>query len=209
VVASSPVPIDPSTRGNESNVVPPVIRREIFELAAEEHKSALAVYAADSQKALESVRAANASGLEALKATTFVNGGAAVAMLAFVGHLASIHASSATISGFASPLRLFVLGVLLGVAATGVTYLTHGAYLAALRREFAGKEAENNEHEGLAVSHRKAAARWSRGGRVINFTVILLVIGSLFCFAYGSFTAYQAFQFGIQYENTDRGNDAL
>jgi hypothetical protein len=191
------------------DVIAPIDRREAFEMAAENHKSELAVYAADSQKALESVRAANVTGLEALKAATFVNGGAAVAMLAFAGHLASIHASLATVNGFGSPLCLFVIGVLLGVTAIGVSYLTHGACLAALRREFAAKEAENTDDEALATSHKRASARWSLCGRAINFGVILLVIASLFCFAYGSFTAYRTFQIGIKYNDASEGNEPL
>jgi hypothetical protein len=183
----------------------PITRRELFEIAVENHKSGLAVYAADTQKSLEAVKAGNASGLEALKAATFVNGGAAVAMLAFVGHLAAIHASSTTINGFGRPLALFVVGVLLGVTAIGATYLTHGANLAAMKREFAGKEADNNEDKVLAESKKKAAARWSLFRAAINFVVILLVVGSLFCFAYGSVDAYRAFQSGIKYEDTNHG----
>jgi hypothetical protein len=191
------------------DVIAPIDRREAFEMAAENHKSALAEYAADVQRSLEAVKAGNASGLEALKAATFINGGAAVAMLAFVGHLASIHASSTTINGFGSPLMLFVMGVLFGVTAIGVTYLTHGANLAAMKRELASKEAANNEDKVLAASRKKAAARWSEFRAVINFVVVLLVIGSLLCFAYGSFRAYRTFQYGIKYEDTNRETDLI
>src|SRR5438128_5691304 len=117
--------LEPASSASDPNhkVVAPLDRREAFEIATEEHKSALAEYAADTERALESVRAGNASGREALRAITLINGGAAVAMLAFIGHLASTSASPTMIINFAKPLRLFVIGTLLSVIASGVTYL--------------------------------------------------------------------------------------
>jgi hypothetical protein len=104
--------VEPSSSAGEPNsdAIAPVNRREAFEMAAEEHKTTLAEYATDAQRSLESVRAGNESGTEAIKATTFINGGAAVAMLAFIGHLASIQAKAAAITGFARPLLWFVVG---------------------------------------------------------------------------------------------------
>jgi hypothetical protein len=132
-------------------------------------------------------------------------GGALLLRLAAADFKYGALINSTTINGFGRPLALFVVGVLLGVTAIGATYLTHGANLAAMKREFAGKEADNNEDKVLAESKKKAAARWSLFRAAINFVVILLVVGSLFCFAYGSVDAYRAFQSGIKYEDTNHG----
>ncbi len=175
----------------------PINRQEAFEMAAEEHKAALAEYVADSQRASESVKAGNLSGAEAIRAATLINGGAAVAMLAFIGHLASIQAKSTVIMDFAGPLRLFVIGVLLGSVASGVTYLAHTFYLGSLIREFRSKEARRDDNETLAELKQKASIRWGRVGRSINLVAVLLVAASLFCFAYGCCVAYRAFESGI------------
>jgi len=175
----------------------PINRQEAFEFAAQEHKAALAEYAADSQRSLESVRAANISGAEALKAATLINGGAAVAILAFIGHLASINAKPPVVMDFAKPLRSFVVGALLGVVASGVTYLAHMFYIGSLTREFQSKEARREDNETLAVSKHKASVRWGRIGRVVNLVVMALVAASLFSFAYGCYIAYRAFESGI------------
>ena len=50
----------------------------------------IAVYQANTTRLLEAVRAGNKAGSDALRAVTLLNGGAAVALLAFIGHLASL-----------------------------------------------------------------------------------------------------------------------
>jgi len=57
----------------------------------------LAAYAASTSRSLEATRAGNAAGTEALRAVTLLNGGAAVALLAFISHLASIGAPQSAI----------------------------------------------------------------------------------------------------------------
>ena len=196
--------LEPSSSAGQPTSKPavPLDRREAFEMAAEEHKAALAEYAADTQRSLESVRAGNESGTEAIKATTLINGGAAVAMLAFVGHLASIQAKATVIMGFAEPLRLFVAGALLGVVASGVTYLAHVFYIGSLTREFRSKEAKREGDETLASVRHNASVRWGRIGQGINFIVVLIVVASLFCFAFGCYIAYRAFESGIPLHST-------
>jgi hypothetical protein len=62
----------------------------------------------------------------ALRLAILLNGGAAVAMLAYIGKL-SVKAS-ASVSQFAFPLFLFVLGALTVAVGAGVTYLSQWFY---------------------------------------------------------------------------------
>jgi hypothetical protein len=158
----------------------------------------LAEYEADTQRSLESIKSGNASGLEAIKAGTLINAGAAVAVLAFIGHLASIHASGAVIMNFARPLRLFVAGALLGVVASGVTYLVRRIDFVSLKREFASKEARRGGNQGLATSNHESSIKWARAAEALNVIVILIVAASLVCFSRGCYTAYCVFESGIK-----------
>src|SRR6266404_3904086 len=119
----------------------PLNREEALRIASEQSKIDLAEYEADVQRSLEANRTGNASGRDAIKATTLVNGGAAVAMLAFLGHLASIGADPTTIIEFARALRWFVIGTLLCVLASGITYVAQRTCELGLRREFESKAA--------------------------------------------------------------------
>jgi hypothetical protein len=82
----------------------------------------LAVYTTNTSRLLEAIRAGNNAGSEALKAVTLLNGGAAVALLAFVGHLASIAAPRAAIHALRTPLVFFVAGTFLAGVATAIGY---------------------------------------------------------------------------------------
>jgi hypothetical protein len=186
-----------ASTGQPNKPVVPLDRREAFEIAAQEHKSALAEYGVDAQRAMESVRRANESGAEAIKAGTLINGGAAVAMLAFIGHLAAIQARPAVIVAFAKPLRLFVLGTLLGVVASGVTYFAQSFFTASLIRELRSKEAKRDDDESLSALHRKASSRWQYAGHAINWIAVLAVSAALFCFAFGCYVAYRTFESGF------------
>ncbi|MEO8430077.1 MAG: hypothetical protein ABI592_01115 [Acidobacteriota bacterium] len=69
---------------------------------------------------VESFKAANESGREAMKASILINGGAAVAVLAYVGHLSTLGRGAGS---FAGPMMVYVIGVLAGALALGCTYL--------------------------------------------------------------------------------------
>jgi hypothetical protein len=157
----------------------------------------LAEYEADIQRSLEALKSSNASGLEAIKASTLINGGAAVAVLAFIGHLASIHADASVIMNFARPLRLFVAGALFGVVASGVTYLVRRIDFVSLKREFTSKEARRGGNEDLAAADHESSVKWGWWAEGLNFIVILIVAASLVCFGCGCYTAYRVFESGI------------
>lgn len=66
------------------------------------------------------------SGQNALRTSFVMNGGSSVAMLAFIGHLAT--ETPEKIPFFASSLTVFVIGVLIVAIASGTTYLSQWLY---------------------------------------------------------------------------------
>lgn len=70
---------------------------------------------------LEMFRSVITSGQNSLKSSFLLNGGAAIALLAFIGHLTEI--KSPQVNYFISGLMLFCFGVLATTVASGLTYL--------------------------------------------------------------------------------------
>lgn len=77
---------------------------------------------------IEMFRSVIESGQNAVKSSFLLNGGAAVAMLAFIGKLTEEQHTK--IPGFANTLVFFVIGVFLIAFASGVTYLSQWFYAA-------------------------------------------------------------------------------
>jgi len=75
---------------------------------------------------LEMFRSVIQSGQYAIRSSFLLNGGAAVAMLAFIGKLTEAKADKIAI--FASSLTMFVIGVLTITIASGFTYLSQWFY---------------------------------------------------------------------------------
>jgi hypothetical protein len=75
---------------------------------------------------LEMFRSVIQSGQNALRSSFLLNGGAAVAMLAFIGKLTEVQASKIPV--FACSLTIFVIGVLAITVASGLTYLSQWFY---------------------------------------------------------------------------------
>jgi hypothetical protein len=92
------------------------------------HETALAKYRVRVDFSLELFKSVIATGQTALRSMFLINGGAAVAVLAFVGHLATLRDSTGSIGAFALPLGCFVVGLLLITIASGITYLAQRAY---------------------------------------------------------------------------------
>ena len=95
-----------------------------------------------------------------------INGGAAVALLAFVGHVVTTGHAQGLVARFAWLLTLFVLGVLGGAVAFGVRYLTQWFY----RR------------------------RHQRAGHTCNLLSVLFTIGCYFVFAIAALQLYSIFR---------------
>ncbi len=96
------------------------------------HETALAKYRVRTDFALEHFKSVIAVGQTALKSMFLINGGAAVAVLAFAGHLAT-SCETAVVQTLAFPLACFVTGLLFVTVASGLTYLAQRAYARRLR----------------------------------------------------------------------------
>lgn len=94
-------------------------------------------YALDSN--LESFRSVITAGQNSIKTSFLLNGGAAIALLAFIGHLTEI--KSPQVHVFANGLIPFALGVLTTTITSGLTYLCQWLYASA--HEQARKAAES------------------------------------------------------------------
>jgi hypothetical protein len=105
------------------------------------------------------------SGHNALKAAMLINGGAAVAFLAFLGNLLA-KSQSVKMAEFPKALLCFVFGVLLSAMASASTYFTQHSY-----------------------RHRSMAA----GNRVRGVTICLVIL-SYILFAAGALIAYRGFE---------------
>jgi hypothetical protein len=71
---------------------------------------------------LEMFKSVLASGQAVIKSATLINSGGAIAILAFVGHLTTDAQTRALVSGFATTLLWFVVGVFLASASNGLVY---------------------------------------------------------------------------------------
>ncbi len=115
---------------------------------------------------LEMFKSVIASGQNAIRSSFLMNGGASVALLAFIGHLTSIKPEY--IGMFAGALMPFVLGVLAMTLTSGFTYLSQWLY-------------DNPSDK---------AQDW---GYTLNVACIALGISSYGFFIWGMWRAYVAF----------------
>ncbi|MHC2298165.1 hypothetical protein [Rhizobium mongolense] len=105
------------------------------------------------------------AGQNAIRTIVGINGGASVAMLAFIGHLAVN--KSPFVATYASCLLPFAIGTLLGGLVSGGTYLTQWLYAG-------GPKAK-------------------KAGFVANVVAILAGIGAFSSFGIGAWWTYEAF----------------
>jgi hypothetical protein len=94
----------------------------------------LAEYDAQVRSHLEAFKATIESGREALNALLLINGGAVVALLGFVGAMASKTNGMAVAASMRAPLLRFGTGVLLGALAFGMRYLAQAFYASDMNR---------------------------------------------------------------------------
>ena len=85
-------------------------------------------YRADNDENLEMSKATINAGQNAIKSMVVINGGAAVAMLAFIGNIWSTGKNLQGVKGLSWGLLFFVLGVLLSGIVSALTYLSQRAY---------------------------------------------------------------------------------
>lgn len=77
---------------------------------------------------LEMFKSVITAGQSALKASMVINGGAAVALLAFTGKIWETSTTAVVVNSLTNSILLFCLGVLCAALATGTTYLTQSIY---------------------------------------------------------------------------------
>lgn len=138
----------------------------------EKYKADLNLWVAQHQHAnnwmLENFRSVVLIGQAALKSAILINGGAAAALLAFIGHLSTSTTLNVRIGPFANATLCFVFGVLLAAIAAGGTYISQHAY------SFPTQLAQ-------------------RIGKAFQVAVVLLVLGAYALFGFGALKAYAAF----------------
>ncbi len=104
------------------------------EMALAKHRGDLAEYSAKANSQLELFKSVIQSGESARKSFFLLNGGAAVAVLALIGHLSTSTITAAQVNKFAVPLLFFACGLLLVALASGGTYLVQKAYADSRKR---------------------------------------------------------------------------
>lgn len=115
---------------------------------------------------LEMFRSVIAAGQNAIRSSLLMNGGASVALLAFIGHLAQIKPEKVVL--FSVALMPFVLGVLAMTITSGFTYLSQWLY----------------------DSASATAQKW---GFRLNIVCIVLGLSSYALFIWGMWRAFCAF----------------
>jgi len=136
------------------------------EMALAKHRGDLAEYSAKADAQLELFKSVIQSGESARKSFFLLNGGAAVAVLALIGHLSTSAITAPRVNKFALPLLFFACGLLFAAMASGGTYLVQKAY---------------------ADSRKRRAD-------VLNMVGICVCFGSLVAFCVGCYFAYVAIQ---------------
>jgi hypothetical protein len=147
-----------------------------IEQAKLQHASTLAQYEAQAASARELFKSVIAMATLTIKSLILINGGAAVALLAFIGHLATAETtetSGQAINAFAAPLLWFVIGV--GTAAF------FAGFVAAAQKLYA------EPIYAAEGSKKKRLKSWGNASVVIS---ILFGLCSLLAFAVGSCFAY-------------------
>lgn len=120
---------------------------------------------------IESFKAAINIGANACRTFLIMNGGAAIALLAFLGNIWNKESSVDAAFAIATALSLFCMGVVFAGLCSGLSYFSQCL--------FASSE----------LGARKLLS-WS--GHFINTLACLCGAGSIYLFGYGSYSAYQS-----------------
>ena len=140
----------------------------------ERYKCELEKWKTEIQHNLVVYQEVNMQGQAAMKAALLINGGASVAILAFIGTAMNNSTESFLLLKLCFSMLMFIAGVLSGAFAFGVTYL-------------AGLADSNDS--GIAQSNKKPFNWWP----ILNTIAIILVIIAYILFIMGSLNAYCAF----------------
>jgi len=162
-----------------------------LQTAEANHQIELARYVANSQRSIEAGKAGNQAGSDAIKAITFLNGGAAVAILAFIGHLASSGVEQTIVKSLSRPLAFFVAGTFLAVCAAGVGYFAQSCNVFALNHEF--RKLSPKADTATQKKEEGKEKRWRAAFPFFNWVAIICSAVALVFFAVACCQAYDAF----------------
>jgi hypothetical protein len=124
-----------------------------------EQNAAMTVFTTKKEFRIESHRAAVGLAQASLRSITFMNGGAAVAVLAFIGSLASRIPSNVTyVRDLRPALSMFALGVLISACATGSSYLSQA--------HFTHADLDTDEHAKRGLKWRRLAIGFAIAGYI-------------------------------------------
>jgi hypothetical protein len=138
------------------------------------HEHEMEVCKIKNQRAAVFYQQVNMQGQAAMKSALLINGGASVAMLAFIGTAMNNDTNKILLLKLCFSMAVFIAGVLAVAVASGVTYL--------------GGLAVSSEND-TDQSDKKTLKLWP----ILNtIAIILVVIGYILFFA-GSLNAYCAF----------------
>lgn len=139
------------------------------EAELEQYRSQLqlhvAQYEAENESSLEMFRSVIQSGQNAMRSSFLLNGGAAIAMLAFISRLTEAHLDK--VAAFTASLIPFVIGVLAIAVTSGATYLSQWFYSGTTKQQ--------------------------KIGFSLNIFAIVLGLSSYGFFSWGMITAYHEF----------------
>ncbi len=127
-----------------------------------EYAGKFAQYDSENKWSLELFRSVILAGQTALKSAILINGGAAVALLAFIGSVWDKTTNPNVIKKLLISMVLFVLGVLAGGIASSLTYLIQLLYL-------------NQKHKLATFLNVTSSV-------LITISYITFVIGAVFAF---------------------------
>lgn len=130
-----------------------------------EHERNLAHYEAQQLHAIELLRSVISCGQAALKSAMLINGGAAAALLAFIGNIWEKGIKPEAVGSLTNGIAFFTFGVLVAALGTGGSYFTNYCY-----------------SEGF-----------QKTAKIFHILTILLVLGSFGLFGFGAHESYQAF----------------
>jgi hypothetical protein len=132
----------------------------------------------DSVQDLTNVEAVT-NGREGIKALMLINGGAAVAMLGFVGALAAKGSSVLTqMVPVANSLMWFAVGMAVAVVAFGLSYCANFCYAQAV-----SKYQRTYDHPFIVASDD--SKWWQRNGAFFHWGALAASVAGLICFLVG------------------------
>ena len=136
------------------------------------------IYKIRSAESLAMFQSAIDAGVNALKSSIIINGGAAVALLAFIGGIIKqpSNTSAVSLSCIGYALLIFMIGAGLAGSATGGRYICQTLFCSALSKNYS----EHQRNYPLYI------------GRFINFITILAGGLSFSAFFYGGWISYSA-----------------